>query len=146
LNRRRIYLDTSVYNRPFDDLSQPRIWLEALAFAIILQMVESGDVELVSSRVLEFENSKNPFPQRRAWVDFYLGLARDYQELDESIRERARTLESQGIKPIDALHLACAERAKVGCFITCDDTIIERYKGKGMNVMNPIDFVMEGRQ
>ena len=38
----RIYLDTSVYNRPFDDQTQPRIWLETLAFAVILQMVESG--------------------------------------------------------------------------------------------------------
>jgi len=36
----RIYMDTSVKNRPFDDLSQPRIWLEALAFAIIFQMAE----------------------------------------------------------------------------------------------------------
>ena len=139
-------MDTSVYNRPFDDLSQPRIWLEALAFAIILQMIESGGVELVSSRVLEFENSKNPFPWRRAWVDFYLGFARDHQDLDESIRERAVDLESQGIKPIDALHLACAERAKVGCFITCDDAIIEKYEGKAMNVLNPMDFVMEGGQ
>jgi len=39
-----------------------------------------------------------------------------------------------------------AERAKVGCFITCDDAIIERYKGKAMKVVNPIDFVMEGGQ
>ncbi len=38
----RIYLDTSVYNRPFDDQTQARIALETLAYTVILQMIESG--------------------------------------------------------------------------------------------------------
>jgi len=38
----KVYLDTSVYNRLFDDQTQPRIWLETLAFAVILQMIEAG--------------------------------------------------------------------------------------------------------
>lgn len=61
----RVYLDTGVYNRPFDDQTQPRIWLEALAFSIILQMVESGDLELITSTVLAYETGRNPFSQRR---------------------------------------------------------------------------------
>jgi hypothetical protein len=32
----RVYLDTSVYNRPFDDQSQPRIWLETVACSLLL--------------------------------------------------------------------------------------------------------------
>jgi len=39
----RIYLDTSVYNRPFDDQTQPRIGLETLAFATIMQLIEMGN-------------------------------------------------------------------------------------------------------
>lgn len=35
----RIYLDTCVYNRPFDDQTQPRIWLETLALSVIMQMI-----------------------------------------------------------------------------------------------------------
>ena len=57
----RIYLDTSVYNRPFDDQTQPRIWFETLAFGVILQMVAADTVELVNSTVVEYENSRNPF-------------------------------------------------------------------------------------
>ena len=139
---RRLYLDTSVYNRPFDDLSQARVWLEALALAVILQMLESGSVELVSSEVLEFENSRNPFPYRKARVSFYLSLSKDYQQLDESIRKRARVLEGQSLEPLDALHLACAEEAKAGYFITCDDRIIKRYQGEALTVMNPVNYVI----
>jgi hypothetical protein len=37
----KIYLDTSVYDRPFDDQTQPRIWLATLSFAAIMQMIEA---------------------------------------------------------------------------------------------------------
>lgn len=143
MSPRRLYLDTSVYNRPFDDLSQPRIWLEALAFAVILQMREASSVELVNSDVLEFENSRNPFLHRKTWVSFYLSLAAEYQESDESIRKRAQGLENQGLGPVDALHLACAEEARAEYFITCDNRIIKRYRGEALKVMNPVDFVIE---
>jgi predicted nucleic acid-binding protein len=146
MNPLRLYLDTSVYNRPFDDLSQPRIWLEALAFAMILQMIETGDAQLLSSEVLEFENSKNPFPQRRTWVTFYLSLANYRQKLDVPIRERARSLEGQGLRSIDALHLACAEEARADYFITCDDQIIKRYRENQLIVINPVDFTIKGRR
>jgi len=131
-----------VSNRPFDDLSQPRIWLEALAFAATLQMREAGSVELVSSDVLQFENSRNPFLHRRTWVSFYLSLAVKYQELNASIHERAEGLERQGLGSVDALHLACAEKARAGYFITCDDRIIKRYRGEALKVMNPVNFVI----
>jgi hypothetical protein len=39
----QLYLDTSVYNRPFDDQTKPRIWLENLAFSVILQMIEARE-------------------------------------------------------------------------------------------------------
>lgn len=141
MNLLRLYIDSSVYNRPFDDLSQPRIWLESLAFAMILQMIEAGEVQLLS--LLEFENSRNPFPQRKAWVAFYLSLAGYRQKLDASIRKRARNLERQGIKPLDALHLACAEEAKADYFITCDDQILKRYQEKYVTVINPVDFILK---
>jgi len=138
----RLYLDTSVYNRPFDNVSQPRIWLEALAFAAILQMREAGSVKLVNSDVLEYENSRNPFLHRKTWVSSYLSLAVAYQELDDSIRMRAQSLEKQGLGSVDALHLACAEKATARYFITCDDRIIKRYRGEALKVMNPVDFVI----
>lgn len=49
----RVYLDTSTYSRPFDDQTQPKIFLETQAVIISLQMVEVKAVELISSSVLD---------------------------------------------------------------------------------------------
>lgn len=47
----KVYLDTSVYNRPFDEQKQARIWLETLAFSVILQLLENREIELITSTV-----------------------------------------------------------------------------------------------
>jgi predicted nucleic acid-binding protein len=123
-----IYLDTSVYNRPFDDQTQPRIWLETLAFSVILQMIESNVATLITSSVVDYENSRNPHQLRRAWVNKVTALAVDRQLVNEEIRQRADTLERDGLKPIDALHVACAEIARADYFVTCDDRLLNRYQ------------------
>jgi len=139
----RVYLDTNVYNRPFDDQTQPRIWLETLAFAVILQLIDAGGVTLVRSSVLDYENSRNPIPGRQRWVQRCLASADFHQRVDEGIRTRAKQLEEGGLMALDALHLASAEAAKCGLFLTCDDRLINRYKGE-LHVMNPVDFVVSG--
>jgi predicted nucleic acid-binding protein len=139
----KIYLDTSVYNRPFDDQTQPRIWLETLALALVLQLVEAGEAVLVNSTVLEFENSRNPFSLRQDWMSRCLEQATDYQRVNESIRERAEILEKHGLKAIDSLHVACAESAGADFFLTCDDRLLKKQKHITVSSMNPLDFVQK---
>lgn len=55
----RIYLDNCCFNRPFDDQTQVKILLESQAKLYIQQLVLNGDVELVWSYVLKYENSRN---------------------------------------------------------------------------------------
>ena len=102
----RVYLDTSVYNRPFDDQRQPRTWLETLAFTVILQLIESMTIELIVSETVQYENSRNPYPLRRQWVERCLAMASSKQSLDENIFHRALEFERNGIHAVDALHLA----------------------------------------
>ncbi len=137
----RVYLDTSVYNRPFDDQTQPRIWLETLALAVILQLIEAGEVELVSSAVVAYENNRNPFPLRQRWVTRCVQLARHDQPVDAGITGRAEALEQAGVGAVDALHLACAEAAASEYFLTCDDRVTRRYEGS-LRVLNPVEFVL----
>jgi predicted nucleic acid-binding protein len=139
----RVYLDTSAYNRPFDDQTQPKIFLESQAVVIILQMIEAKAVELISSSVLEYENSRNPYPIKQEAMNRYLQLAGLRQEVDEAIRQRAEELEQNGLKAIDALHVACAEAVNSDYFITCDRRLINRCSGLTMKVTNPADFVLE---
>jgi predicted nucleic acid-binding protein len=139
----RVYLDTSAYNRPFDDQTQPKIFLESQAVVIILQMIETEVVELISSSVLEYENSRNPYPIKQEAMNRYLQLAGLRQEVNEVLRQRAEELEHNGLKAIDALHVACAEAVDSDYFITCDKRLINRCSGLMMQVINPVDFVLE---
>ena len=71
-------------------------------------------------------------------------MASRYQLVTESIRERANLLAAGNIKPLDALHIACAETAVADFFITCDDRLIRRYQSipdAKMTICNPPDFV-----
>ena len=139
----KVYLDTSAHNRPFDDQTQPKIFLESQAVAIILQVVEAATIELVSSSVLEYENSRNPSLIKQTAMSRYLQMAELRQKVDEAIRQRAEQLEHNGVKAVDALHIACAEAAGSDYFITCDKRLINRCSTLAMRVMNPVDFVLE---
>ncbi|WP_427161653.1 PIN domain-containing protein [Aliinostoc sp. HNIBRCY26] len=139
----RVYLDTSVYNRPFDDQTQPKIFLETQAVILILQMVEARLIELVSSSVLEYENSRNPFVVNQQSMARYLQIAALRVLVDENIRIRAELLEQQGVKSIDALHVACAEASHSDYFITCDRRLINRCQNLSITVINPNNFIFE---
>jgi predicted nucleic acid-binding protein len=138
----KIYLDSSVLNRPFDDQNQARIILETQALRTILQLIENGKLQLINSSVLEYENSKNTSPLRQNWVKQCLQLATEYQPLQNSIIQRAKILEQQGIKEIDALHVATAEAAQCQVFLACDDRLLRRYQGT-MKAINPVTFILE---
>jgi predicted nucleic acid-binding protein len=139
----KIYLDTSALNRIFDDQSQARIYLESSAMITVFAMIEGSRVSLVSSEILLFENSRNPFEDRRVFVSAVLGKARVIQTLGPALLHRAQQIESNcGISGLDALHLACAEKLKADFFITCDDKIIRKYSGS-ISAVAPTQFALE---
>ncbi len=51
----KIYLDNCCYNRPINDQTQERIYLESQAILAILQRGESGIYKIVGSDILELE-------------------------------------------------------------------------------------------
>jgi predicted nucleic acid-binding protein len=138
----RIYIDTSLFNRPFDDQTQPRIGLETQSLRTILQLIENGQLEMVSSSVLDYENSRNSNLIRKNWVSRCLKLAKNYQPLQNKIIQRAKILEQEGIKQMDALHIAAAENAGCEVFLACDDRLLRRYQGP-LKAMNPVNFILE---
>lgn len=124
----KIYLDTCGLYRPLDNKTQIRIILEAEAILGIIKMSEVRRVELLASEVLFYEISRNPKVVHREFGLEVLSKAKEVVYLSEAVEQRAKVFEQEGVKPLDALHLASAEMAKADYFCTCDDKFLKRAK------------------
>jgi hypothetical protein len=124
----KIYLDMCSIQRPLDTKTQPRIAVEAEAVLGVLTLCEAAQMELISSDTLLFELGRNPHPVRREYGLKVLAKAVVFVATDSEIEERARIFQAEGIKPLDALHLASAVIAKADYFCTCDDRFLKRAK------------------
>ena len=82
----------------------------------------------------------NPFPDRKIFVKEFLKQAINYQNLNQQIKDRAKSItEDISTTPIDALHFASAEQTQVDLFITCDYNLIKKYQGE-IKVISPLEF------
>jgi predicted nucleic acid-binding protein len=122
----RIYFDSCAIQRPLDHASHVRIQLEIEALIGIFAQVDLGTIGLVSSEALELEIERIPVPLLRQYASNLLEYAVDSVVINEQVEQRARQITALGIKPMDALHLACAEAASVDYFCTCDDRLLKR--------------------
>ena len=136
-------MDLCVYNRPFDDQHQPRIVIETIAFLLLLLKATDKEITIVNSFVLEEENSKNPFIDRKDKISNLLKEAFEYVGHSEELANKAKEIEKSGIMAMDALHIACAEMAKADFFITCDDLLVRKGKSNKENINVRIMSLME---
>lgn len=143
--RHKIYLDTNIYNRPFDDQAQVRIRLETIAIFSILQNIKNEEYALLWSFMIDYENSLNPYDDIKDEIEMLSSLASEIISPDEFILNKANEFESAGIKPRDAIHLACALKGGAEYFLTCDDKLIKKASELKINlrVINPLRFVEE---
>lgn len=140
----KVYLDNCCYNRPFDDQSQLLINIESMAKLYIQSKILAGEINLVWSDILEYENSKNPFEERRKRIVKWKLIATVIIQSTAEVIEKAKNLVQIGLKPKDALHLSSAIIAKADYFITTDKGIMRKANEvNGIKVINPIDFVKE---
>jgi len=147
----KMYFDMNVYNRVFDDQSQMRIRFEAMAIDILFELIEKGQNTLVWSFILEYENSRNPFIDRKAHIESVSSLCREVVEPNKEIKAIAKNImEKSNAQERDALHLACAINNKCDYFITCDDRFIRTINNSeyllksiivDIKLFNPIDFL-----
>ncbi len=108
-----IYLDTNVYQRPFNDQTQKRIRREAEAFVKILDAVQTKRVTLLGSEILDFEIEQIPDQELYNRVKSYLKLCKRILKTNERQLKIAQQLEKDcGFKGRDALHIAPACHGK----------------------------------
>jgi predicted nucleic acid-binding protein len=143
----KIYLDVSCLNRPFDNQNQARIRFESAAVVFILEQVDAGRFEHVSSDMARLEIAAIADEDRRQRVQLLLPDAKRILKLTEETFHRAEELEDLGFKPADAVHLAAAEQAAADVFLSCDDRLCRRAKRLRtqlhVEVANPLDWSKE---
>ncbi len=143
MEKKKIYFDMNIYNRPFDDQRQWRIRFETVACQMIFNIIQEKEADLVWSFMLEYENSLNPFSERREKTILLSQMAKHIIEPSAAIMNLSEILESEGLKNKDAVHLACAESFGCDFFITCDDKLVKKAGHIELIVKtaNPVDFV-----
>jgi predicted nucleic acid-binding protein len=114
----------------------------------ILAILErcSLDWELVTSTVVLYEVGLTGDPVKRSYVIRLTRRAREMIRVDENLLSRAEEIERQGIKGMDAIHLACAKKAGA-VFLTTDDEVIKIMKKHTPDISiragNPLRWFME---
>lgn len=141
-----VYLDNCCYNRPFDDRSNIKNYLEREAVLLVMQMAYDGNCQIVGSDVLRKEMALIIDEEKRRNVEaLYYAMAAEIVEINDLIADRAKEImEGSSIKAFDSLHLASAE-TKADVLLTTDIKFIKAADkfGSKIKVQNPISFILE---
>lgn len=138
----RIYLDNCAYNRPFDDKNQMSIGMEADAKLQIQEDIRNGIYELVWSYMNEYENSENPYEDKREAIGVWQEIASYKCFPNEEILKKGKQIQQISIKPKDSLNLACAIFCNCRYFITTDKVLLKKAALiSDIEIINPIDFI-----
>jgi predicted nucleic acid-binding protein len=139
-----LYLDYNCFQRGFDDLTQTRIKIEAIACQEIFTQGENNRVTLIWSFMHQDESLLCPFPQRKYAV---LNMANICQvKIPPTIKiiDLAKSFQQQTkLSSKDAIHLAAAEYIKADFFVTCDENLIKQALKLNLqtSIMNPTDYI-----
>jgi predicted nucleic acid-binding protein len=109
----------------------------------VLDLVEAGTIELVTSDAVQFGTDRNPYPTRQQFAREVMAEASAHVALSEAIEKQARMFNQNGIQPLDALHLASAIEAGADYFCTCDDAFLTKAKRRetgATTIVDPIEL------
>lgn len=106
-------------------------------------MIKNKKLDLVTSYVLWYENSQNPYETKRTAIsEFMQRNSAEYIDIDKTdiIKSKAEEIMKAGVKMKDAYHVACAVYSSCDCFLTTDDRLL-KYKTGEIQMLNPIDLI-----
>ena len=131
-----------MFNRPFDEQSHIRIRLETEAKLAIQEEIRRGTYQLIWSYILDYENNKNPFQERKEQIIKWKKYAVTDVEETQEIINTANLFNNKGLQKMDSLHIACASFAKTDYFLTTDDKVIKKANTiANVIILDPIDFI-----
>ncbi len=138
----RIYLDSCALSRPYDECLNDEIAQETELIEAVFDLVDLGVFTLVDSEVLDIESQAIQDEEKRVKVNAVRDRAKYYVSLSPQVEQRASEFIGYGIKPMDALQLASAEKG-AEVFITVDKRLLKKARKihtLKVKVFNPIEF------
>ena len=145
----KIYIDPCCYSRPFDDINhmiQPRVRAEVDAVVNAVDICNAEGFDVVGSKMVAFEINKiTKIEKLKKVTRFYRKTKTRNAAVTPAVKTRAAELAAQGIKKLDAFHVALAESIEADYLLTTDDRLEAAAKRLGVKtkVINPISFVKE---
>ncbi|MBR1730262.1 MAG: hypothetical protein IJ728_12160 [Selenomonadaceae bacterium] len=139
----RVYFDICCYNRRFDDKSIGEISLEYRYMIEIQKEIVRGNIELVTSFMLHYENYQKKDIRKRNNIDFFIKNYRKIYigiENIEKLTEEVKIIVKSGIKEKDAYHIASAILADCDYFVTVDKRLL-KFSNDKIKIINLIDFM-----
>lgn len=140
MQRVKVYLDNCCFNRPYDDQTQQRIQFESAAKLMVQALIVEGQIDFAWSYVLEYENSNNPFAEKRETILAFKRFASKIIRPNPIIEETAKEFQSKGLKTYDSLHIACAIYAGCDYLLTTDDRVLKKPCNE-IKVTDPVIFI-----
>jgi len=140
----RIYLDSCVWGRPFDEPDE-KISRQVRALLEILRLKREGKIEIVSSSVVLAEVALiSDRWKRESVIELIRKSSDEIVRVDElldilSLAEMIR--DECGLKSADAIHVALASKY-ADAFITVDEGILRKSEclQKYIIVLDPVEF------
>ena len=137
-----IYLDICCFNRPFDDQADLLVRLQTEAKLHVQELIRGGTLSLVWSAIMDVENEANPDVNRKVAVGGWRSLAVVDVSINGCVECIADELAQLGVKPMDALHVACAIEAEADYFLTTDKALLRKMGShQDLIVVDPVDFI-----
>jgi len=138
-------MDVCCLNRPFDDLSQDRVYLEAEAVLSILSHCRNGEWTLIASGAINYELSNASNTDKMKQVQTLYAIAGEWVKSSAQTEQRSTFFMQNGLKALDSLHLALAETNGVDVFLTTDDRLLKTLNRIDLKVKatNPVLWLWE---
>ena len=125
--------------------NQPEPWYPFRRQSAILKRC-TLDWDLITSTAVLYEVGLIGDPVNRSHVVRLTRRARETIRVDEKLLARAEEIGHDGVMGMDAIHIACAEKAGA-VFLTTDDEVIRIMKKHppdlSIRVDNPLRWLME---
>lgn len=116
----KLYLDNCCFNRPYNNQSNLITYLETQAKLFVQKEILNGRFELVWSFILDYENSQNPYEERKKSILDWRDITITKVGISEKVTLLSKRIIEIGIKEKDALHIGCSIIAKCDYFLTTD--------------------------